>query len=731
MITGVECAGLVLGAFPLLIAGLNLYSEGLKTIRGARGFVAILNQYGIDLDIEQAKFNDTWSRILQLGNSQALKKCNANVNFEELVKLGQGPSGLDLGTILSLSLHNCTDDVKKKIEVGMRELHRNLDQVTTDFGIERNSVPDTPGLKRLLKMLKTELNSEYRNEKLSQIRNRNTDLSTFVSGEYQAQILAAARSQIQQSAIKHRSHTAKAKLYNAVQKQASAIYRVLQENLSKACCGVPHATSLELEVRGATELALTNEDFDVELENRYWRFKFCFSFEHSLHQPEHSNLICDLELAGIGQLAELVSGNERETRLEEVIMPTSLENIRGPCKKKGISAISTNNVALGTRACGSFQMAQFACVSSADAPIPQAVVKLNPSSFKWPLKRKSVELDLRISKKFRQQSEVKTDDLPIRPKLPQTNSSLLQTPDVLPGAMNSKETEGNRSCVPNIIVSAPCDLQSSTQSQQSPKSRHRSCKACTFANDEVITCLCSAIRASASTKGQQPQDQRCVGLLTSVSKNGFRVCPRRGQGIILQCKQIISLQALLRDRNQREPSTLAKLKLGVILASSVMQLHESSWLKDAWSSADILFKRDSRGSAALHKPFVQGMLPLLEHDDNASMDDWSSIGLFCNVILLSLGVVLLEIHHWKCIDVLQGAMTKAQALRTLIPELFELAGANYAWAVKRCIQGLEHREIALSHEGFKNEVYQKIVFPLEENLKTFCGESDLQKIFEE
>lgn len=80
---------------------------------------------------------------------------------------------------------------------------------------------------------------------------------------------------------------------------------------------------------------------------------------------------------------------------------------------------------------------------------------------------------------------------------------------------------------------------------------------------------------------------------------------------------------------------------------------------------------------------------------------------------------------------LQGGLSKSQAVSKLLNELFDVAGAKYDLAVRRCIQGLDRRGMAFSDDGFKKDVYEKIVHPLEENLATFYGVKEVHKIFED
>ena len=191
------------------------------------------------------------------------------------------------------------------------------------------------------------------------------------------------------------------------------------------------------------------------------------------------------------------------------------------------------------------------------------------------------------------------------------------------------------------------------------------------------------------------------------------------------------------------PSRLLRLKLAVLLGSSVMQLHGTGWLKDLWSSGDIYFEAGSNmqlQEALLAQPRVQKVFHTTRSSDNTiepegpvgnSTDNWAS-GLvhYGNSMIFSLGIVLIELYYWKPWKVLQGPRTKHDALVELAEELSERAGQDYQAAVQRCIQGLAQGRRKLEEEEFKKKVYEEIVTPLEEELKTFAKAVDVREVFE-
>ena len=191
-----------------------------------------------------------------------------------------------------------------------------------------------------------------------------------------------------------------------------------------------------------------------------------------------------------------------------------------------------------------------------------------------------------------------------------------------------------------------------------------------------------------------------------------------------------------------------RLMLGVRLASSVLQLHDTHWLDETWGKNDIIFLLDHNDRPLLEMP----MVGLCFSPDSCKDRDIKSYNQSNNRVgnhimegnktLLSLGIVLLELWFWKDLD----AGDTSTAISTLpdpnsqpqskhIPTIsaFRDKRANaeqhldhlsvdalppYSHAVKVCIHGLTHlHETSLSDDNFMAEAYRLIVNPLEEFLE--------------
>lgn len=82
--SGIEIAGLVLGAFPIAIEGIKAYSSGMKTISDIRNYKQILRQFARELSVEKCKFENTCLGLLsELVNSAKLELMMANPGGKE------------------------------------------------------------------------------------------------------------------------------------------------------------------------------------------------------------------------------------------------------------------------------------------------------------------------------------------------------------------------------------------------------------------------------------------------------------------------------------------------------------------------------------------------------------------------------------------------------------------------------------------------------------------------
>ena len=63
MVTGVETAGLVLGAFPIVIEGLEYYISCARKVKEISHHKDVLRQFMRDIKTEMTIFEDTWYQL--------------------------------------------------------------------------------------------------------------------------------------------------------------------------------------------------------------------------------------------------------------------------------------------------------------------------------------------------------------------------------------------------------------------------------------------------------------------------------------------------------------------------------------------------------------------------------------------------------------------------------------------------------------------------------------------
>ena len=229
----------------------------------------------------------------------------------------------------------------------------------------------------------------------------------------------------------------------------------------------------------------------------------------------------------------------------------------------------------------------------------------------------------------------------------------------------------------------------------------------------------------------------CVGVLVS-NNSKHQVWAPRAPLALPTSARVVSLAELL---SLPEPPRRERLKLGVKLASSVLQFHRTEWLQERWGKQDIYLVQgdiSQSSSPSLTTPVVrQAFTP----DPPVSEVSIESHVIRCNLSLFSLGIVLIELWFWRSIESFQPPNTpyywswetsdtaKYVKAQRLIDQLYDDAGGIYGDIVRRCIIGLDHKETQLEDEAFKNEAYLKILQPLEKYLELFCNEP-IAKIFE-
>ena len=195
-----------------------------------------------------------------------------------------------------------------------------------------------------------------------------------------------------------------------------------------------------------------------------------------------------------------------------------------------------------------------------------------------------------------------------------------------------------------------------------------------------------------------------------------------------------SLEDLLNPQRRLSEECLSRknrLQIAVVLASSVLQLDGSSWLRSGWSSVDIFFHHKNGQPELDHSYPYLAWQPCCRNDIGDSMESLRiKSHLIRNDTLLNLGLTLVELCFGRTLgDMRQpediGKDETETRLRTatrLHKRIDEEMGIPYSDVVRRCLyQPFDVRELSLDIEEVQQKVLDDVVTPLMEDLDNFNG----------
>ena len=207
-----------------------------------------------------------------------------------------------------------------------------------------------------------------------------------------------------------------------------------------------------------------------------------------------------------------------------------------------------------------------------------------------------------------------------------------------------------------------------------------------------------------------------------------------------------SLEYFLQISRKRGPgfslSRLDRLYIAVTLASSVLQLDGTSWLKRQWKSGDILFlplddQKTSTSKVDFAHPYVSWKI---SPDDvsTALLTETSRTTIAARIpseVLFVLGITLTELCFGQNIydmrveeDVDATEMlTNFNTAARLIDYVYSESGNRYGDVVRRCLKcPPDVRDASLDNEEFEAAVFESIVTPLKQDFEDFNGGSRIR-----
>ena len=207
-----------------------------------------------------------------------------------------------------------------------------------------------------------------------------------------------------------------------------------------------------------------------------------------------------------------------------------------------------------------------------------------------------------------------------------------------------------------------------------------------------------------------------------------------------------SLEDLLNISKQRalglDLSRRDRLYIALTLASSVLQLDGTSWLRKQWKSGDIRFlplkdQKDSTLRGSLRYPYISWKV---SPDDmnTGSVPDESRTTIAHRVpseVLFVLGITLTElcfgqnIYDRRIDDDIDRTemMTNFNTASRLINDVYAESGSRYGDVVRRCLKcPPDVRDATLDNEEFQEAVFESIVTPLRQDFEDFNGGSRIR-----
>lgn len=207
-----------------------------------------------------------------------------------------------------------------------------------------------------------------------------------------------------------------------------------------------------------------------------------------------------------------------------------------------------------------------------------------------------------------------------------------------------------------------------------------------------------------------------------------------------------SLEYLLQVSKQWGPgfslSRRDRLYIAVTLASSVLQLDGTSWLKRQWRSGDILFlpledRETSTPRADFTHPYVSWKVSP-EDANTALVTDASRTTIAHRIpseILFVLGITLVELCFGQNIYDMRieedvdktELLTNFNTASRLIDNVYNESGSRYGDVVRRCLKcPPDVRDASLDNEEFQEAVFESIVTPLRQDFEDFNGGSRIK-----
>lgn len=181
-----------------------------------------------------------------------------------------------------------------------------------------------------------------------------------------------------------------------------------------------------------------------------------------------------------------------------------------------------------------------------------------------------------------------------------------------------------------------------------------------------------------------------------------------------------------------------RLYLALTLASSVLQLDQTQWLREYWQDEDVYILHNPQNLKEppaidrLH-PYLSRRIPTgLETRDSDTTASKETSQPARGENLLSLGLLLVELCFGESLEAMQKPedsddnaselQRQFNTARRLLYSIESETSLNYGDAVRRCLEySSKYQEVNTEYDGFQREVFEDIVMPLRIDLDNHCG----------
>ena len=237
-----------------------------------------------------------------------------------------------------------------------------------------------------------------------------------------------------------------------------------------------------------------------------------------------------------------------------------------------------------------------------------------------------------------------------------------------------------------------------------------------YSEMRLITDLCTEVHLSAGVKD-------CLGLLSNGEPNHEGHVLFRSETRIDAGAKYRSLTSLLKEARTsvlgQRLSWENRLEVAVTLASSVLQLDGTSWLKPMWRSDDIFFLPPSGAKIGSRMdyahPYVSWKICCKSTSGSLTPDATSKtahrirhdmlFALGVTLVELSLDQTLLELRRPEDIESVD-ALTNLNTAWRLEPYVYSERGPKVGDVVRRCLEcPFDFREKSFDNPEFQDSVF--------------------------